>query len=104
MMILSKIHLRTWTSKIVKVLQWINVPQDKCQIKDMVSMKTYQLIKPLRAKPLFKKVFSTLVQLNMLTINWRKMFGVKKAEQKYKDQVSKVIISYVGGDVTCIWK
>ena len=40
----------------------------------------------------------------MLTINWRKMFGVKKAEQKYKDQVSKVIISYVGGDVTCIWK
>lgn len=63
----------------------------------------YQFIKPLRAKALFKKVLSILVQLNMLTINWRKKFGVRKAEN-YKDQISKIIIYYGRGDVTCIWK
>lgn len=63
----------------------------------------YQFIKPLRAKALFKKVLCILVQLNMLTINWRKKFGVRNAEN-YKDQISKIIIYYGRGDVTCIWK
>ena len=63
----------------------------------------YQFIKPLRAKALFKKVLFILVQLNALTINWRKKFGVRNAEN-YKDQISKIIIYYGREDVTCIWK
>lgn len=69
----------------------------------MMSTEMYQFIKPLRAKALFKKVLFILVQLNMLTINWRKKFGVRNAEN-YKDQISEIIIYYGRGDVTCIWK
>lgn len=63
----------------------------------------YQFIKPLRAKILFKKVLFILVQLNVLTINWGKKFGVRNAEN-YEDQISKISIYYGRGDVTCIWK
>ena len=69
----------------------------------MMSTEMYQFIKPLRAKALFKKVLFILVQLNSITINWWKKFGVRNAEN-YKDQISKIIIYYGREDVTCIWK
>lgn len=41
----------------VRILPWINVPQEKYQIKDMISRKAYQLIKYFRAKIILSKSF-----------------------------------------------
>lgn len=68
--------------RVVKILQWINVPKGKYQIKDIMPRKAFQWIKYFRAKVIFKKSFlpTILVKLNVPSTNWRQQFWCQEGK------------------------
>lgn len=92
----------------VKILEQINVPEDKYQIKDMMLRKPYQWFKYFRAELIFKKSFlpTSFFKLNVPTINQRQVLVSRRQKKcnKCEDQISKITVCYGGGVITCIWK